>query len=167
MTYIRQTLANSAKDPIPGLHRPPGHSTLRSSEHMQYMCPEAALDERDRSTRLLLLLSVCCAFHVQALPRPCGCIDWSLCSPMLIEHWSTIGPRLHTVVGSRPHRQHINRWRVWRAFNGQGGGRVGGRTSGVQRAHLQRCYALPPMFDASPAGTAELPTAEGTAAARR
>ena len=43
MTYTRQALANNAKDPIPGLHRPPGHSTLRSSEHMQYMCPEAAL----------------------------------------------------------------------------------------------------------------------------
>ena len=40
MTYIRQTLANSAKDPIPGLHKPPGHSKSRSSEHMQSMCHE-------------------------------------------------------------------------------------------------------------------------------
>ena len=64
--------------------------------------------------------------------------------------------RLHTIDGSRPHRQHINRWRVWRAFNGQGGGRVGGRTNGVKRVYLQRRCALPPMFDAWTAGTAAL-----------
>ena len=71
------------------------------------------------------------------------------------KYCSTNGLRLHTVDESRPYRQHINTWRVWRAFNGQGGGRVGGRTNGVQRAHLQRRCALPPMFDAWTAGTAE------------
>ena len=88
MTYTRQTLANSAKDPIPGLHRPPGHSTLRSSEHMQYMCPEESVDELDQSTLLVLLLSVFCASHVHSMPRPHGCNDESLCSPMLIENIS-------------------------------------------------------------------------------
>ena len=91
MTYIRQTLANSAKDPIPGLHRPPGHSTLRSSEHMQYDVPGGALDELDQSTLLLLLLSVLCASHVQAIPRPCGGIDESLWRPMIIEN---LGPQM-------------------------------------------------------------------------
>ena len=59
-------------------------------------------------------------------------------APCSSKNWSTNASRLHTVDGSRPHRQHINRWRVWRAFNGQGGGRVGGRTNGVQHAYLQR-----------------------------
>ena len=40
MTTRPQGLASNAKDPIPGLQRPSGHSILRSSEHMQYMCPE-------------------------------------------------------------------------------------------------------------------------------
>ena len=40
MIYIPQTLAKCAKTPIPGLHRPPGHSTLRSSEHMLHMYRE-------------------------------------------------------------------------------------------------------------------------------
>ena len=64
---------------------------MRSSEHMQYMCPEESVDELDQSTLLLLLLSVLCASHLQALPRSRGCIDESLCSPMLIEN---IGPQM-------------------------------------------------------------------------
>ena len=61
---------------------------MRSSEHMQYMCPEESVDELDQSTLLVLLLSVFCASHVHAMPRPRGCNDESLCSPMLIENIS-------------------------------------------------------------------------------
>ena len=64
---------------------------MRSSEHMQYMCPEESVDELDQSTLLVLLLSVFCASHVHAMPTPRGCIDESLCSPMLIE---SIGPQM-------------------------------------------------------------------------
>ena len=39
MTTRPQRLASNAKDPIPGLHRPPVYSKLRSKEHMQCMCP--------------------------------------------------------------------------------------------------------------------------------
>ena len=68
------------------------NSKLRSSEHMQYHVPRGALEELDQSTLLLLSLSVLCASHVQALPRPRECIDESLCSSMLIEN---IGPQMH------------------------------------------------------------------------
>ena len=37
MTNRPQWHASSEKTRIPGLHRPPGHSKLRSSEHMQSM----------------------------------------------------------------------------------------------------------------------------------
>jgi hypothetical protein len=53
--------------------------------------PRGELDELDQPTLLLLLLSVLCAYHVQALPRPRGCIDESLCRPMIIE---SIGPQM-------------------------------------------------------------------------
>ena len=53
--------------------------------------PRGELDALDQPTLLLLLLSVLCAYHVQALPRPRGCIDESLCRPMLIE---SIGPQM-------------------------------------------------------------------------
>ena len=53
--------------------------------------PGGALDELDQSTLLLLLLSVLCTSHVQAMPRPCGGIDKSICSPMLIDN---IGPQM-------------------------------------------------------------------------
>ena len=53
--------------------------------------PRGALKELDQSTLLLLLLSVLCAAHVQAIHRSCGGIDESLWSPMLIEN---IGPQM-------------------------------------------------------------------------
>ena len=40
--------------------------------------PTGALEELDQSTLLLLLLSVLCTSHVQAIPRPCGGIGQSL-----------------------------------------------------------------------------------------
>ena len=39
MTVRPQWHASSEKNRIHGLHRPPGHSKLRSEEHMPYMCP--------------------------------------------------------------------------------------------------------------------------------
>ena len=51
--------------------------------------PRGALEELDQSTLLLLLLSVLCTSHLQAIPRPCGCIEQRLYSPMHIEN---IGP---------------------------------------------------------------------------
>ena len=69
---------------------------MRSSEHMQYMCPEESVDELDQSTLLVLLLSVFCASHVHAMPRPRGCIDESLCSPMIIEN---ISPQMDSDFG--------------------------------------------------------------------
>ena len=51
--------------------------------------PRGALKELDQSTLLLLLLSVLCTSHLQAIPRPCGCIEQRLYSPMHIEN---IGP---------------------------------------------------------------------------
>ena len=41
---------------------------------------------------------------------------------MLLTHYR---PRLYTIYESRPYRQHINRWRVWRGFEGLRGGRLG------------------------------------------
>ena len=79
MTTRPQGLASNAKDPISGHHRPLVHSKLRSSEHMQYHVPRGALEELDQTTLLLLSQSVLCASHVEAMPRPCGCIDQSLC----------------------------------------------------------------------------------------
>ena len=67
------------------------NSKLRSSEHMQYHVPRGALEELDQTTLLLLSLSVLCASHVHAIPRPCEGIDESLWSPMLIEN---IGPQM-------------------------------------------------------------------------
>ena len=55
------------------------------------MCPEESVDELDQSTLLVLLLSVFCASHVHSMPRPHGCNDESLCSPMLIE---SISPQM-------------------------------------------------------------------------
>ena len=40
MTSRPQWHASSEKNRIPGLHRPPGHSKLRSSQHMESMCRE-------------------------------------------------------------------------------------------------------------------------------
>ena len=40
MTTRPQWHASSEKNRIPGLHRPPGHSKSRSSEHMESMCRE-------------------------------------------------------------------------------------------------------------------------------
>ena len=67
---------------------------------------------------------------------------------------SANGLRLHTVDGSRTHRQHMNRWRLWRGFEVLRGGMLGCGTNAAQRAYLQRRCALPPMFDAWTAGTA-------------
>ena len=83
------------------------------------------------------------------------------------KYGSTNGLRLHTVDGSRPYRQHMNRWRVWRGFEGLRGRRLGCGTNGAQRAYLQRHCALPPMFDASAAGTARGCGAGVAAAVRR
>ena len=128
-------------------------------------------------------LSTCCTFTCTCTARSARCKrsnDASLASPerplrfprsghtqamcrhrpeplQLDDHrkyCSTNGLRLHTIDGSRTHRQHMNRWRVWRGFEGLRGGRLGCGTNGVQRAHLQRRCALPPMFDAWTAGTA-------------
>ena len=40
--------------------------------------PRGALKELDHSTLLLLLLSVLCRSHLQAIPRPCGGIEQRL-----------------------------------------------------------------------------------------
>ena len=53
--------------------------------------PRGALDELDQTTILLHLPSVLCTSHVQAMPRPCGGIDKSICSHMLIDN---IGPQM-------------------------------------------------------------------------
>ena len=53
--------------------------------------PTEALEELDQSTLLLLFLSVLCASHVQAMPRPCGGIEQHLCSP---KHHGNIGPQI-------------------------------------------------------------------------
>ena len=93
MTARPQWHASSEKNRIPGLHRPPGHSKSRSSEHMQSMCrvPRGALEELDHSTLLLRPLSVLCRSHLQAIPRPCGGIEQHLCSP---KHHGNIGPQI-------------------------------------------------------------------------
>ena len=67
------------------------NSKLRSSEHMQCHVLRGALEELDQSTLLLLSLSVLCASHVQAMPRPCGGINQSLYCLM---HDENIGPRM-------------------------------------------------------------------------
>ena len=53
--------------------------------------PRGALGELDQSTLLLLLLSVLCTSHLQAIPRPCGGIEQRLYSSMHIE---IIGPQI-------------------------------------------------------------------------
>ena len=53
--------------------------------------PRGALKELDQSTLLLLLLSVLCASHVQAMPMLCGGIDQSL---YCLRHDENIGPRI-------------------------------------------------------------------------
>ena len=51
--------------------------------------PTGALEELDQTTLLLLSLSVLCASHVQAMPRPCGGINQSL---YCLRHDENIGP---------------------------------------------------------------------------
>ena len=53
MTSRPQWHASSEKNRIPGLHRPPGHSKLRSSQHMESMCCE----ERRKSS---IIRRFCC-----------------------------------------------------------------------------------------------------------
>ena len=53
MTFRPQWHASSEKNRIPGLHRPPGHSKLRSSQHMESMCGE----ERRKSS---IIRRFCC-----------------------------------------------------------------------------------------------------------
>ena len=70
MIYIPQTLAKCAENPIPGLHRPPGHSTFRSSEHMLHAhVPRGALAARDQRTLSMRLLLVSSASHVASVPN--------------------------------------------------------------------------------------------------
>ena len=95
MTARPQWHASSEKDRIPGLHRPPGHSKSRSSEHMQSMMhvPRGALEELDHSTLLLRPLSVLCRSHLQVIPRPCGGIEQHLmlrCSAAKLSHTTPV-----------------------------------------------------------------------------
>ena len=53
--------------------------------------PRGALKELDHSTLLLLLLSVLCRSHLQAIPRPCEGIEQRLYSPRNNEN---IGPQI-------------------------------------------------------------------------
>ena len=55
MTTRPQWHASSEKNRIPGLHRPPGHSKSRSSEHMYSMC-------REEHWKSSIIRRFCCVF---------------------------------------------------------------------------------------------------------
>ena len=65
--------------------------------------PRGALKELDQSTLLLLLLSVLCTSHLQAIPRPCGCIEQRLYSPM---HSEIIGPQIRFCATRSTRAEH-------------------------------------------------------------
>ena len=130
--------------------------------------PGGALDELDQSTLLLLLLSVLCASHVQAIPKPCGGIDESLWSPMLIEN---IGPQMDSDCTRLTGAEHTVSTSTGEEYGAFSMARAAGRLEAVPMACNARICSIAAPFHQCLThglpGLQRLTEVEGVATVRR